>query len=405
MNNNATEQRSTDLAADTRKALPKADADLAALVHGDPAVAHKLIGITEHGDRVFLDEPAGTEILPHPRGPVPMVYAAMIAAMAAIGKQGVGKAGTNLEHNYKFRSIDDVYNVANTALAAAHLMILPSTITRELVEHRSAAGKAMWRVTLKQMFTFVCALDGSSHEVGPFFGEAFDSSDKATNKALTQAYKYMLIEVFCIPLVGIDDADENTPEVEHGTGEPEKETKREREVVDQGETIDKNTAVMLRNRLKHAGIPERLFCEKANTDSIEQLSKAMLEPATGWIARQVKKMAEAKAEQEAKAKGAVPGTPNPPAERQPGEDDEQQPVDPDVRTYNLHVAGGGTLPQQYTGKQPEVGGVIMIGEDSFKIVEVRGLDSQWPTLFVDQTTPKKPAADDAQVTHKKKGKA
>lgn len=45
------------------------------------------------------------------------------------------------------------------------------------------------------------------------FGEAMDSADKATNKAMSAAYKYMATQEFCIPTEGDNDADLHTPEV------------------------------------------------------------------------------------------------------------------------------------------------------------------------------------------------
>lgn len=42
------------------------------------------------------------------------------------------------------------------------------------------------------------------------YGEAMDSADKATNKALSAAYKYACIEAFCIPTEGEQDADKTT---------------------------------------------------------------------------------------------------------------------------------------------------------------------------------------------------
>jgi hypothetical protein len=42
------------------------------------------------------------------------------------------------------------------------------------------------------------------------FGEAMDSGDKATNKAMSAAYKYMAMQEFCIPTEGDNDADAAT---------------------------------------------------------------------------------------------------------------------------------------------------------------------------------------------------
>src|SRR6478736_352439 len=44
----------------------------------------------------------------------------------------------------------------------------------------------------------VSAIDGTKHTVATF-GEAMDSGDKATNKAMSAAYKYAAFQAFCIP--------------------------------------------------------------------------------------------------------------------------------------------------------------------------------------------------------------
>src|SRR5690606_19364534 len=44
-------------------------------------------------------------------------------------------------------------------------------------------------------------------------GEAMDSADKATNKAMSAAYKYAAFQTFCIPTEGDNDADATTHEV------------------------------------------------------------------------------------------------------------------------------------------------------------------------------------------------
>ena len=68
-------------------------------------------------------------------------------------------------------------------------------------------------MSLDVEFDFVCSVDGSMHTARTF-GEAMDSSDKATNKALAAAYKYLCFLIFCIPVEGQPDADGETHEVE-----------------------------------------------------------------------------------------------------------------------------------------------------------------------------------------------
>jgi hypothetical protein len=45
------------------------------------------------------------------------------------------------------------------------------------------------------------------------FGEAMDSGDKATNKAMSAAYKYACFQAFSIPTESRDDEDHQTHEV------------------------------------------------------------------------------------------------------------------------------------------------------------------------------------------------
>lgn len=53
-------------------------------------------------------------------------------------------------------------------------------------------------MVVKAEFDFVATEDGSKHTVETY-GEAMDSSDKATNKAMSIAYKYAAFQAFCIP--------------------------------------------------------------------------------------------------------------------------------------------------------------------------------------------------------------
>ncbi|MBC7989520.1 MAG: hypothetical protein H7Y19_08060 [Luteimonas sp.] len=61
-------------------------------------------------------------------------------------------------------------------------------------------------VTLKVAFDLISVEDGSCHTVESF-GEALDESDKATAKAMSAAYKSVMLQAFCIPVVGQDDPD------------------------------------------------------------------------------------------------------------------------------------------------------------------------------------------------------
>jgi len=133
---------------------------------------------------------------------LPSVYTAIAAVARAMAEKGVGKSRRNEQQKYSFRGIDDFYNALAPALATAGLVILPRCLSRDLVERKSGSGNALFYVTVAMEFDFVSAADGSKHTVGPFYGEAMDSGDKATNKAMSAAYKYCVMQAFAIPVEG-----------------------------------------------------------------------------------------------------------------------------------------------------------------------------------------------------------
>lgn len=143
---------------------------------------------------------------------VPAVYGAISDVMAKLAKEGIAKNSKNVQQGYKFRGIDDVYNALSPFLAECKLVILPRVLKREVTERETKNGGALFYVVLDVEFDFVAAVDGSRHVVR-VVGEAMDSGDKATNKAMSAAYKYACMEAFCIPTEGDNDADAQTHEV------------------------------------------------------------------------------------------------------------------------------------------------------------------------------------------------
>ncbi len=142
------------------------------------------------------------------------VYKAINAVQSALSKTGITKDRTNTQGSgYKFRGIDDVYNAIAPLLAEHGLCILPRVLARTCDERTSKIGGALFYVTVEAEFDFVCAEDGTKHTVKTF-GEAMDSGDKATNKAMSAAYKYAAFQAFSIPTESDNDADGHTHEVE-----------------------------------------------------------------------------------------------------------------------------------------------------------------------------------------------
>jgi hypothetical protein len=144
------------------------------------------------------------------------VYKAINAVQKALSIDGIAKSRVNSQGSgYKFRGIDDVYNAIAPLLATAGLCIIPRMMKRECTERTSKQCGALFYVTVEAEFDFVCAEDGSIHTARTF-GEAMDSGDKATNKAMSAAYKYAAFQTFAIPTEGNPDADAETHEVARG---------------------------------------------------------------------------------------------------------------------------------------------------------------------------------------------
>lgn len=148
------------------------------------------------------------------------VYKAMAAVMADVSKVGVAKDQKNTQQNFMYRGVDGVMNALAPILSKHGLLIVPSILERTSTERQSKSGGVLFHVLLKVRFAFIAAEDGSKHEI-ELLGEAMDSGDKATNKALAVAYKYACFQAFCIPLEGVD------PDAEtHETVETEEQKRR-----------------------------------------------------------------------------------------------------------------------------------------------------------------------------------
>jgi hypothetical protein len=142
------------------------------------------------------------------------VYKSIAAVAGELASRGISKDSRNAAQGFNFRGIDAVYNALAPLLAKHNLCILPRCIDRTCVERTNAKGTALFYVTVRAEFDLVSAIDASKHTVATF-GESMDSGDKATNKAMSAAYKYAAFQAFCIPTEETAvDADSETHSVQ-----------------------------------------------------------------------------------------------------------------------------------------------------------------------------------------------
>jgi hypothetical protein len=139
----------------------------------------------------------------------PQVYRAITAISAELAPLGIAKVHRNERDDYLYRSIDDVLNRLAPLLARHKLCVLPRVLDRITADRTGDGDVLLVHVALRVAFDLVSSADGSSHTVEAF-GEAVDPSDKATAKAMSSAYKYAMLQAFCVPVTQIDDADRST---------------------------------------------------------------------------------------------------------------------------------------------------------------------------------------------------
>lgn len=143
----------------------------------------------------------------------PAIYKAIIGVMKSIN--AIGKDSFNKLQGFKYRGIDDVMNELHTALANNGVFIVPEVLEEVRSTGKSKNGGDLYYTRLKIRFTFY-AEDGSSVS-SVVIGEAMDSGDKASNKALSIGLKYAMLQVFCIPTEEEKDPDAQSPQPQAGS--------------------------------------------------------------------------------------------------------------------------------------------------------------------------------------------
>lgn len=206
----------------------------------------------------------------------PAVLTGISRVVAAFAEHGIGKNQKNEQQGFAYRGIDDVLNRMSQHLVDAQLVILPKVISRDVQERVNSRGNPLFYVTLTVEYTIASAIDGSTVTVVTV-GEAMDSGDKATNKALSAAYKYMAFQAFAIPIA--EDADRTTH-----TLAPNKE-----------KTLGQAELDSIRALCKEAGFDESKVAGIYGVESLEFVPLS----ATAEITSNLQKKIKAKTKKEA----------------------------------------------------------------------------------------------------------
>lgn len=215
------------------------------------------------------------------------VYKAIAAVQGELAKVGISKDGVNEQQKYRFRGIDQVYAALSPLLAKHGLCVIPRIVEREMRERTSIKEyngqkreSVLFYVTVKAEFDFVAVEDGSVHTAATY-GEAMDSGDKATNKAMSAAYKYAAFMTFAIPTEGDNDADATTHDVA-ASGMPDDEYNR------------------LTAKMKTAGVAAAKLLETFGVTDLRALSQDQYAAAMKRLDKTIADKAKAKTNEQAK---------------------------------------------------------------------------------------------------------
>ena len=193
------------------------------------------------------------------------IFKALNAVQSRLAQKGIGKNQRNDFDKYNYRGIDAVLNALAPVLSECGVLILPHVTAKEIAQVTTQKGGTMAHATLLVAYSLYDA-EGDSITL-PVYGEAIDRGDKAINKAMTAAYKNLVFQAFCIPLVG-DYADSES----HELTAPEKPQP----------TITQDQEMELAGALVAAGISLDDFCKKGGIKSLDLLLASRYEGALKW---------------------------------------------------------------------------------------------------------------------------
>ena len=199
------------------------------------------------------------------------IFETISAVMSEIG--AIGKNDKNIQQGFKYRGIDAVMNALAPALQKYKLFVVPEVLDQTREERTTTKGGVLIYSICKIKYTFY-AEDGS-FITATVIGEGMDSGDKATNKAMSVAFKYACFQTFCIPTEEMVD-----PDVECHEVEPKKAGKRE---LTENDVITDLQAQALRDRCQKDGVPIPMICEWYKVDELGKLTlKAYMQLNDNW---------------------------------------------------------------------------------------------------------------------------
>ncbi len=130
----------------------------------------------------------------------------------------------NQDFKYKFRSIEDMYNVISPLMVQHGIILIPYLESGRMSKIVNKKGDISFKTVVVMRYTLYCVADASFIET-TMAGESNDAGDKGTIKAQSVAQKAFFIQCFCIPTSTDTDNDrynnESAPAYHHNNAQQE----------------------------------------------------------------------------------------------------------------------------------------------------------------------------------------
>ncbi|SHI44250.1 ERF family protein [Parasporobacterium paucivorans] len=211
------------------------------------------------------------------------IYQAISSVMSEIG--AIEKNKKNQQQGFFYRGVDDVMNALQPAMVKHKVFIVPEVLDETREERQTKSGGTMFYSRLKMAYKFFT--DDGSNLSATVIGEAMDSGDKVTNKAMSIAFKYVCFQVFCIPTEEMLDPDAEAHAVAPKQAQkPQAKQKPEQKPVQKPEVerealeiamqpIDSNKIKVIESELTRIGIAPEAICNRYKVDSIAEITEGM----------------------------------------------------------------------------------------------------------------------------------
>jgi hypothetical protein len=123
------------------------------------------------------------------------IHEALAKVMTEVG--AVGKNDRNGQQGWSFRGVDAVVNAVAPAMKKHGVIVLPRVTNHDVSLISVSGGKQMRSVVVTVRYTFIGPSGDQLEAVS--VGEAFDSGDKATAKAMSVALRTCLLQALLLP--------------------------------------------------------------------------------------------------------------------------------------------------------------------------------------------------------------